>query len=119
MTDSPQDTPGPLRVLVVDAYADAADSLAMLLELVGHEVRVARDGSDALDAVEVFRPDLAFVELRLPGLDGYELARRLLGRAGRKRPLLVALTVCGTEQDRRQSREAGFDFHLVKPGSLG
>ena len=106
------------RVLVVDDSRDSAESLALLLELKGHEVRVALDGPAALEAARGFLPEIVLLDIGLPGMDGYEVARRL--RAGRdgidgEGMLLVALTGYGQDEDRRRSREAGFDHHLVKP----
>jgi CheY-like chemotaxis protein len=103
------------RVLVVDDNRDAADSLAVLLRLTGQEVRVAYDGPSALTQAGEFRPALAFVDIGMPGMDGYEVARRLRRQPGLKDTLLVALTGWGQEEDRRRSAEAGFDCHLVKP----
>jgi PAS domain S-box-containing protein len=103
------------RILVVDDNADAADTLAMLLTVRGYDVRVARDGPAALGAARDFRPELVLLDIGLPGMDGYAVARQL--RAGHATsPLrLVALTGYGREEDRRRSAEAGFDHHLVKP----
>jgi PAS domain S-box-containing protein len=101
------------RVLVVDDNVDAADSLALLLKLSGQETRVAYDGPTALLVAEAFRPQLVLLDIGMPGMDGYEVARRLREQ-GRKVPL-VAVTGWGQEEDRRRSREAGFDHHLVKP----
>jgi PAS domain S-box-containing protein len=104
------------RVLVVDDNEDSADSLALLLELKGHEVRVALDGPAALATAHAFQPEVVLLDIGLPGMDGYEVARRLRAeRAGEGGLLLVALTGYGQDEDRRRSREAGFDHHLVKP----
>jgi CheY-like chemotaxis protein len=103
------------RVLVVDDNRDAADSLAMLLRLGGHEVRVAYDGPTALATVSGFGPDLVLLDLGMPGMDGYEIARRLRQTPGFAGRTLAALTGWGQEEDRRRTREAGFDRHLVKP----
>jgi signal transduction histidine kinase/DNA-binding response OmpR family regulator len=105
----------PLRVLVVDDNRDAAESLAMLLRLDGHEVRLAHDGPAALDAAGDFRPEVVLLDIGLPGMSGHDVARRLHGGHGGAPPLLVAMTGYGQEEDRRRSREAGFDHHLVKP----
>jgi PAS domain S-box-containing protein len=106
-----------LRVLVVDDNRDSADSLAMLLELLGHETRVANDGPGALRAAEEFGPEVVFLDIGLPGMDGYEVARRLRLDPHRRGLILAAMTGWGQEEDRRRSREAGFDQHLVKPVS--
>jgi CheY-like chemotaxis protein/two-component sensor histidine kinase len=108
----------PRRVLVVDDNADAADSLAMLLRLGGHDVRVAYDGPAALAAAREFGPQVAFLDIGMPGMDGYEVARRLQAEAAARRPVLVALTGWGQAEDRRRTTEAGFDLHLVKPADL-
>jgi CheY-like chemotaxis protein len=105
----------PRRILLVDDNADAAESLGKLLELTGHEVRIAHDGPAALEAARTFRPEVALLDIGLPGMDGYEVARRLREQPATQRTLLVALTGWGQAEDRRRSREAGFDHHLTKP----
>ncbi len=102
------------RVLVVEDNRDAATSLCVLLELMGHEVRVAYSGPEAVEMAEAWPPEIAISDIGLPGFDGFEVARRLRGQLG-SRPLLVALTGYGRDEDRRQSQAAGFDHHLVKP----
>lgn len=104
------------RVLVVDDNRDAADSLSLLLSMSGHEVRTTYDGPSALDSARKVPPEVVFLDIGLPGMDGHEVARELrqmLGREGG--PVLVALTGYGQEEDRRRSSEAGFDHHFVKP----
>jgi signal transduction histidine kinase len=103
------------RLLVVDDNVDAAESLAMLLRLGGHDVQVAHDGAAALKLAAASPPDLAFLDIGMPGMDGYELARRVRKHEGLRDVYLVALTGWGQEEDRRRTREAGFDHHLVKP----
>jgi len=103
------------RLLVVDDNPDAADSLAMLLRLQGHEVRVAHDGPAALQIAAASRPDLVFLDIGMPGMDGYEVARRLRQTPGLEKVVLAALTGWGQQEDRRRTAEAGFDHHLVKP----
>ena len=104
------------RVLVVDDNADAANSLARLLaRLYGQDVRVSNDGASALEAAGDFRPDVVLLDIGMPGMDGYEVARRLRSRPGFEQTLLAALTGWGQQSDRRRSAEAGFDRHLVKP----
>jgi CheY-like chemotaxis protein len=104
------------RVLVVDDNVDGAESLALLLSLDGHDVRMAHDGRSALAAAEEYRPDVVLLDIGLPdGLDGYEVARRLRSELGLASTLLLALTGFGQAEDRRRSRDAGFDDHLVKP----
>jgi PAS domain S-box-containing protein len=105
-----------LRVLVVEDQADSARSLSLLLELLGHEVEVVADGRNAIEAVERFRPTVVLLDIGLPGMDGYEVARRL--RARGSKALLVSLTGYGRDADKLRSREAGFDDHLVKPVEL-
>jgi CheY-like chemotaxis protein len=103
------------RVLVVDDNEDAANSLAMLLRLGGHAVRVVHDGQGALAAVEAEMPELIFLDIGLPDLFGYEVARRIRAMPGANGVSLIALTGWGQEEDRRRSHEAGFDEHLTKP----
>ncbi len=107
-----------VHVLLVDDNVDAAESLGMLLRLWGHEVAVAHDGPTALRAVEAQRPEVALLDISLPGMDGYELARRLRSQPGLGRVVLVALTGWGQEEDRRRSQETGFAHHLTKPVDL-
>jgi CheY-like chemotaxis protein len=106
-------TDGSFRVLVVDDNRDAAESLCTILRLLGHQADVAHDGREALAKIEQLVPELVLLDLGLPELDGFEVARRVI--AAGHRPWLVALTGYGAEADRRRSREAGFDEHFVKP----
>jgi signal transduction histidine kinase/DNA-binding response OmpR family regulator len=103
------------RVLVVDDHVDAAASLAMLLRLYGHEVRTASDGPSALEEARSFRPEVVLLDIGLPGMDGYEVARRLRKEIPDDHITLAALTGYGQDRDRSRSQEAGFDHHLVKP----
>jgi PAS domain S-box-containing protein len=103
-----------LRVLVVEDNPDAAGGLKMLLELAGHDVEVASDGLQALRRVDEFEPHVALVDLGLPVLDGFQVARRIR-QEHPTRPLLIALSGYGREEDKQQSKAAGFDHHLVKP----
>lgn len=105
----------PRRILVVDDHRDAAETLAMLLEAGGHDVHVAFDGPEAVAAAGELRPDMVLLDLGLPKLGGYEVARRIREAEGQTRTLLVALTGWGQEEDRRRTAEAGFDHHMVKP----
>jgi CheY-like chemotaxis protein len=111
--------PPALDVLVVEDSAASAEALALLLRRDGHEVRVAPDGPAALAAAQARPPDVVLLDIGLPGMDGYEVARRLQGRPGEKAALLVAVTGRGRDEDRRRSAEAGIDLHLVKPADPG
>jgi PAS domain S-box-containing protein len=108
----------PQRILVVDDNGDAAEMLAMQLRFRGHEVRTAYDGLAALAAVRAQPPDVVLCDIGMPDMDGLEVARHLRQDLGLKRAFLVALTGYGGEGDRRRSREAGFNAHLVKPVDL-
>jgi signal transduction histidine kinase len=103
------------RVLVVEDNVDSARTLGMLLEIMGHEVRVAHDGESALEAAPGFAPQVVLCDIGLPRMDGYEVARRLRGLPGVREAVLVAQTGWGQEEDRRRSESAGFDYHLLKP----
>ncbi|MGH7127507.1 MAG: PAS domain S-box protein, partial [Planctomycetaceae bacterium] len=107
------------RILVVDDTRAAAKMLSLLLSKLGpHKIEMAHDGPSALRLVEAHRPEIVFLDIGLPGMDGYEVARRLRDRPECAAALLVALTGYGQEEDRRRSRESGFDEHLVKPPAL-
>jgi two-component system CheB/CheR fusion protein len=106
------------NVLVVEDNVDAAESLLMLLELLGHRVRVAHDGLDALEAAREQRPDIMLVDIGLPGIDGYEVARRVRQQPELSGVVLVALTGYGRDEDKQCAAAAGFDHHLVKPVEL-
>ena len=108
-------TPDRLRILVVDDNRDAAESLSMLLELKGHEVRRAYDGENALQLAEEFRPQMVLLDLGMPKMNGYEACRRIREHAWGTQMTLIAVTGWGQEEDRRKSTDAGFDGHLVKP----
>jgi PAS domain S-box-containing protein len=103
------------RILVVDDHQDSTDSLALFLRLRGHEVRTAHDGPTALDEIERYRPEVVFLDLGLPGMSGYDVARRVRMRTDLGPLQLVALTGYGTDGDRQKTRDAGFDVHLAKP----
>jgi signal transduction histidine kinase/CheY-like chemotaxis protein len=105
----------PLRILIVDDNRDSADMIATLLTFGGHETHTANDGLAAVDAAAKLQPDVIFMDLGLPLLNGYEAARQIRERQSDKRPVLVALTGWGQDEDRRRSESAGFDAHLVKP----
>jgi signal transduction histidine kinase/DNA-binding response OmpR family regulator len=114
-TPAAADPARPLRVVVVDDNTDAADSLAGLLELLGHRAAVAYTGPDGLAAVRRDLPDLAILDLGLPGMDGYELARRLRDDPATRGLVLAAVSGYGRDEDRARSRTAGFDHHFLKP----
>jgi PAS domain S-box-containing protein len=105
----------PRRILVVDDNPDSADSLGMLLEVEGHEVETVYSSEKALERVAAYRPDVVLLDLGLPGMDGYEVGRRMRSMPGLERMRLVALTGYGQADDRERTRDAGFDGHLVKP----
>ena len=106
------------RVLVVDDNTDAADSLAMLLQVRGDEVRVAYDGEEALFAEQEFKPDVLLLDIGMPKLSGYDVARRVRDARGPD-VFIVAITGWGQEEDRQRAREAGFDHHFTKPVDYG
>jgi CheY-like chemotaxis protein len=107
------------RVLLADDNVDFVSSLGELLASHGHEVRVAHDGAEALRIVEEFVPEVAFVDIGMPKVHGYEVARRLRANAATASCILVAVTGWGQENDRKRARDAGFDRHLVKPVDPG
>lgn len=114
----PVAAPSGNRLLVIDDNKDAANSLAMLLRLQGHEVQVAFSGVAALEIAKTFRPHLVFLDIGMPDMDGYEVAGRLRNESWGRNTVLVALTGWGQHDDRRRSAEAGFNHHLVKPLEL-
>lgn len=111
----PKRTESGLRLLVVDDNQDSANSLAMLLRFQGHDVRVAYGGEAALTDVPSYEPHAVFLDIGMPGIDGYEVARRLRQQFSSRKLVLAALTGWGQQDDRRRTAEAGFDHHLVKP----
>ncbi|MEO8586192.1 MAG: response regulator [Acidobacteriota bacterium] len=113
--DPPRSAPAPRRILIVDDNVDAALTLAELLALEGHETHVAHDGPSAVDAARRLNPDVAILDIGLPGFDGHEVARRLRAEPTLKGVLLVALSGWVQPDDRARSHEAGFDHHLAKP----
>jgi two-component system CheB/CheR fusion protein len=120
VTPAPPPAPdyqGRARVLLVEDHHDAAESLRMLLEVLGHHVRVGRDGGAALEMARANVPDVMLIDIGLPGMDGYEVARRIRQQPDLKRVVLVALTGYATVEDRQAAFAAGFDYHLVKPVS--
>ena len=105
----------PLRIMVVDDNIDAAERLAALLDIMGHSAQVAPDGPAGVALAQAFKPQLAFLDIGLPGMSGHDLARTLRATAGMEQLMLVALTGWGTREDVAQSHAAGFDLHLTKP----
>ena len=106
------------RILVVDDNKDSAESLGELLQLKGNDIRTAHDGLEAVEVAETFHPGLVLLDIGLPKLNGYEVARRIRQQPWGRDVILVALTGWGQDEDRRRSHEAGFNFHLVKPVDL-
>jgi two-component system CheB/CheR fusion protein len=106
------------RILVVDDNKDAADTLAMLLQVKGNDIRTAHDGLEAVEIAEVFHPEVVLLDIGLPKLTGYEVAQRMRQQPWSKNATLIALTGWGTAEDRRLSKEAGFNFHIIKPVEL-
>jgi CheY-like chemotaxis protein len=103
------------RVLIVEDNRDAQEALQCLLELWGHEALVAADGTSGYESAVALRPDVALIDLGLPGMDGYEVARKVRAALGSASPLLIALTGYGAPEQRSQALAAGFDLHIVKP----
>jgi CheY-like chemotaxis protein len=108
-------TMAPQSVLVVDDSRDAADALALAFELLDCRVALAYDGPSALRQLDEFAPDLMVLDLSMPGMDGFTLARAIRQRPGLEKVLMVALSGFGRDIDRQHSKEAGFDLHLLKP----
>jgi CheY-like chemotaxis protein len=108
-----------LRILVVDDNRDGADSLGMMLQLMGNDIRTAYDGEEALAAAHDFRPDVVLLDIGMPKLNGYEACRSIRQQPWSKGMVLIAVTGWGHEEDRRRSLEAGFDKHMVKPVDPG
>lgn len=110
----PMQSGRPCRILVVDDNEDAAQSLAMLLDVMGYEVRMAHDGLEAVKAADEFQPTVALLDIGLPHLSGYDVARHIRERQGEE-VVLVAITGWGTAEDIKRSMEAGFNHHFTKP----
>ena len=104
-----------LKILIVEDNVDSAEMMSLVLELGGHEVRTAHDGPEALEAALRFQPQAVLCDIGLPGMNGYEVAARLREQPAFERTPLIALTGYGQEEARRRAKEAGFDYHLVKP----
>jgi CheY-like chemotaxis protein len=112
--DAARQRPAPSRVLVAEDIPDAAEMLRLMLESMGHQVRVAADGVQAVAIAREFAPEIALLDIGMPRMDGYEAARQIRAVLGRD-VILVALTGWGQEDDQRRARDAGFDRHLTKP----
>jgi CheY-like chemotaxis protein len=117
-TASEKGAPSPARLLIVDDNADACDTLADLLRVMGYEVRCAGDSASAMAILDEYRPSLALLDIGLPGEDGYALASRMRGDARMAQAKLVALSGYGSDKDRSKALGARFDEHLVKPVSI-
>src|SRR5688572_14583786 len=115
MTGSNGPTPTARQVLVVDDNVDSAESMAMLLRAIGHAVHTAHDGIAALERAAASPPDYVLLDIGLPGMSGYAVAERLRAMPQTRTATLIAMTGYGQDEDRKRSREAGFDHHLVKP----
>jgi CheY-like chemotaxis protein len=107
-----------IRILVVDDNQDAAKTLSIRLRLIGSEVRTAHDGLEAVATAEVFRPHLMLLDLGMPKLNGYQAAQFIREKPWGQEVMLVALTGWGQDEDRRRTKDSGFDGHLVKPVDL-
>lgn len=105
----------PRRVLLIEDNGDAREMLRLMLEIAGHVVYDAASGARGLELLETERPDVAIIDIGLPGLNGYQVARRIREHPNGRAMLLVALTGYGSPSDYQHSAEAGFDYHLVKP----
>jgi len=103
------------RILVVDDHRDSADTLAILLTIMGHDVRTAYDGQEAIELAAQYRPEVVLLDIGLPAKSGYDVARELRNAHDRSQLILIAVSGYGQDDDRRRGREAGFDHHLVKP----
>jgi CheY-like chemotaxis protein len=113
--DGPAAPQSSLRILIVDDNRDSTDSLVMLLRLMGNDTRTAYDGQQGVDVAGEFRPDVIMLDIDLPKLNGYEACQCIREQSWGKNAVLIAVTGWGQEEDRRLSREAGFDYHMVKP----
>jgi CheY-like chemotaxis protein len=109
---------GGKRILIVDDNADAAESIAVLMEIDGHEVKTVTDAMQALACLETFAPQIAIIDIGLPGMNGYELAAGIRANRSMPKPMLIALTGYGQAEDFDRSRDAGFDHHFVKPAEI-
>jgi CheY-like chemotaxis protein len=117
--DLPVDSSSRHRILIADDNIDSATTLGQLLEMLGNDVSIAHDGLQAVEEAERFRPDIILLDIGMPKLNGYDACGRIRKQPWSKNALLVALTGWGQDDDKRRSREAGFDVHLVKPVDFG
>jgi CheY-like chemotaxis protein len=117
-SEKPPMTPLRRKILVVDDNRDSADSLAMVLDMGGHEVKVAYDGEAAVSEYRAFHPDWVILDIGMPKIDGYEAAKRIRGSAFGETVRLIALTGWGQESDKNRALAAGFDHHFTKPIDL-
>jgi two-component system CheB/CheR fusion protein len=115
VSTSDESVPETFKILIVDDNVDATDMLAGILRLVGHDVQVAYSGQSALEVAMEFQPTIVLLDIGLPEMNGYEVARRLRQRPQSKDTLLIAMTGYGQDSDLQRSTQAGFDYHLVKP----
>ena len=109
------DTTVPHRILIADDNADSAESMGMLLRLMGNDVRIANDGLEAVEQAATFQPDIVLMDIGMPRLDGYEAARRIRNQEWSRDTLLVAVTGWGPSDDNAEATAAGFDRHFTKP----
>jgi two-component system CheB/CheR fusion protein len=115
LSGSENSPPNRLRILVVEDYADSALSLELLLRMLGHEVDVAFNGPMAVEIATKSAPDVVILDIGLPGMNGWDVAKSLQEHATLKKPFFIAVTGYGTEEDKCRSSEVGIDLHLVKP----
>lgn len=106
---------GRRRILVADDNEDSASAMAMMLKLMGYEVSTASDGPEAIQRAEAFRPALILLDIGMPGMNGYDACRHIRQQPGGEEIVIAGLTGWGQEEDKRRSRDAGFNYHLVKP----
>jgi CheY-like chemotaxis protein len=109
------DPPRKLRILIAEDNQDAADSLAIILNLFGHHTQIALNGLDAVQMAHEYQPDVMLLDIGMPGLNGYEVARQLDGPLQEKKPLIIAVTGYAAREDLLRSAEAGMSLHLIKP----
>ena len=118
LNEFPVTTPSAPRVLVIDDDRDVADSMAMLLDVLGCDVRTAYNGAVGISLVSAFQPRIVFLDLGMPEMNGYEAARRIRSAPAGQQAQLIALSGWGQDLDKKRARDAGFDRHLVKPADI-